>query len=100
MDKKTTGIIATVATGLLCGCPGLIGLCMGLMFVVVGGIPGSNIDVFGSSDPKSAMTFGIVSLCLSIIFIAIPIVVGFLSLRKKPSAGETVTPNEPIPPAS
>jgi len=27
MDKKTTGIVATVATSLLCGCPGLF-LCI------------------------------------------------------------------------
>jgi hypothetical protein len=98
MEKKTTGIIATVATGLLCGCPGLFALCMGAMFAITGSIPGSNIDVFGSSDPKSAITMGIVVLCLGIIFIAIPVVVGFTTLRKKPA--EAVYPNEPLPPAS
>jgi Na+-transporting methylmalonyl-CoA/oxaloacetate decarboxylase gamma subunit len=59
--------------------------------------PGAEIDVFGSSDPTSAMTMGIVFLCLSLIFIVIPIVVGFFMLRKKP---EVVESSEPLPPAS
>ena len=76
--------------------------------------PGADIDVFGSSDPSSATTMGIVFLCLSMIFIAIPIVVGVMTLRKKP--GDDAAPvvvdaepspkpvepvdNEPLPPAS
>lgn len=84
MDKKTVGIIATVATALLCGCPGLFGLCFGATFAIAGFIPGSDIDIMGSSDPQAAITTGIVTLCVSVIFIAIPIVVGFLMLRKKP----------------
>ncbi len=103
MDKKTTGIIATVATALLCGCPGLFGLCFGLISAAASQIPGSEIDVFGSSDPQSALTMGLVTLCVGIIFIAIPIVVGFVTLRKKP-ASEVLPPqppasNEPMPPA-
>lgn len=97
MDKKTTGIIATVATALLCGCPGLIGLCLGLASVAAAFVPGAQIDVFGSSDPASAATMGFVSLCLSLIFIAIPIVVGFVTLRKKPEAAVS---DEPLPPAA
>lgn len=84
MDRKTTGIIATVAAVLLCGCPGLVGLCSGAIFAIAGFVPGSEIDVFGSSDPQAAITTGIVTLCVSILFIAIPIVVGFLMLRNKP----------------
>jgi hypothetical protein len=102
MDKKTTGIIATVATALLCGCPGLFGLCFGLVSAAASQIPGANIDVLGSSDPKSALTMGLITLCVSIIFIAIPVVVGVVTLRKKPE-GEIppppVTPSEPMPPA-
>ena len=47
MDKKTSGLIATIATALLCGCPGLIGLCFGITSVVAGLVPGADIDVFG-----------------------------------------------------
>ncbi len=114
MDKKTTGTIATIATAVLCGCPGLIGLCIGGTSLFASFVPGAEIDVFGSSDPGAATTMGITFLCLSVIFIAIPIVVGVVTLRKKP--GDAVVPavidvepspkpvepvdNEPLPPAS
>jgi hypothetical protein len=106
MDKKTTGLIATIATALLCGCPGLFGLCFGSTSVLASLVPGANIDVFGSNDPAAATTMGIASLCLSVIFIAIPIVVGVVTLRKKPENVVTVTPvsdaqavPQPTPPA-
>lgn len=104
MDKKTTGLIATIATALLCGCPGLFGLCLGVTSVFASLVPGADIDVFGRSNPGAATTMGVVSLCLSVIFIAIPIVVGFVTLRKKPQepapvATATVV-SEPEPPVS
>jgi hypothetical protein len=86
MDQKTKGIVATVAAVLLCGCPGLFMCFFGATSAFASFIPGAKIDVFGSNDPASATTLGFVLLCLSIIFIAIPIVVGFVTLRKKPEA--------------
>jgi hypothetical protein len=97
MDKRTTGLIATIATALLCGCPGLFGLCFGGISVLASLVPGANIDVFGSSDPTAATTMGVVSLCLSVIFIAIPIVVGVVTLRKKPEEVVTVAPVSDVP---
>jgi len=98
MDKKTGGIIATVATALLCGCPGLFGICWGLIAAVVSQVPDANIDIGGSSDPKTALMSGLGALCLGVIFVAIPIVVGFVTLRKKPEAA--AYSNEPVPPPS
>jgi len=97
MDQKTKGIIATVAAVLLCGCPGLFMCFFGATSAFASFIPGAEIDVMGSSDPASATTMGFVFLCLSVIFIAIPIVVGFFMLRKKPEAS---VGNEQIPPAA
>jgi len=97
MDKKTTGIIATVAAVLLCGCPGLFMCFFGATSLVASQTPGAEIDVMGSSDPASAMMMGVVFLCLSLIMILIPIAVGFFSFRKKPEAAES---GEPLPPAS
>ena len=97
MDKKTTGMIATIATALLCGCPGLLMCCLGATSLLVSQIPNADIDVMGSNDPTSAMTMGLVFLCMSFIFILIPIVVGFLTLRKNP---EVITSNEQLPPTS
>jgi hypothetical protein len=98
MEKKTVGIIATVATVLLCGCPGLVSFCMGAISLLAGFIPGSEIDIFGSSEPQSAMIYGIASICGGLIFIVIPIVVGIVTLRK-PKAEATGSFGEPLPPA-
>jgi hypothetical protein len=99
MNNKNTGIIATVATAFLCGCPGLLALCWGALAAFVSFVPGANIDIGGSSDPQSALFTGLGALCAGVIFIAIPIVVGVVTLRKKPAA---VAPsdNEPLPPVS
>ena len=97
MDTKTKGIVSTIAAVVLCGCPGLFLCFFGAMSTFVSAIPGADIDVGGSSDPAAATAMGIGALCLSLIFIAIPIAVGFFTLRKKP---EVVVTNEPLPPAS
>lgn len=95
MNNRTIGIIATVASALICGCASIFACIVGLISVT-----GSPIDVTNNGQ-QSVQTLppavGAVMLCLSVLFIATPIVVGFVTLRKKP----TVLPdNEPIPPAS
>jgi hypothetical protein len=97
MDTKTKGIVATIAAVVLCGCPGLFMCFFGATSILASQTPGADIDVMGSSDPASAMTMGFVFLCLSFIFILIPIAVGFFMLRKKP---EVVSSAEPLPPTS
>jgi len=84
MDKRQTGIIATVATVLLCGCPGLLAFCWGSLSAVISFVPGADINIGGSSDPRSALFAGLGSLCVGILFIAIPVAVGFFTLRQKP----------------
>lgn len=97
MNNRNTGMIATIASVILCGCPGLFMCFFGATSVFASMVPGADINVGGSTDPAAATTMGAVTLCLSLIFIAIPIVVGFVTLRKKP---EVIGTNEPIPPAS
>ena len=93
MDKRTTGLIATIATAVLCGCPGIF-ICL------FGALTAAGQGTF--NDASLPPTVGFVLLCLSLIFIAIPIVVGFVTLRKKPAEAEVPAPinNEPLPPAS
>ncbi len=99
MEKKTGGIIATVVTALCCGLPGCFSLCFGLISAFASAVPGADIDIGGSSDPTAALMTGIASVCGGIIFIAIPIAVGFFTLRKKPApAGANF--GEPLPPAA
>ncbi len=96
MDTKTKGIVATVASVVLCGCPGLF-LCIFGAVSATGSMP-YNTDVNGITTSGTVPpTVGFVLLCLSLIFIAIPIVVGIMTMRKKP---EVVSSDEPLPPVS
>ena len=97
MNNRNTGIIATIAAVILCGCPGLFMCFFGATFAMAGLTPGADIDVMGSSDPTAALATGLGTICASLIFIAIPIAVGFFTLRKKP---EAVASDEPLPPTS
>ena len=81
--NKNTGLIATIATAVLCGCPGLFSCFMGLMFSVISFVPDAEIDVFGSSDPTSALMFGVGEICVGLILIAIPIAVWYFMMRGK-----------------
>lgn len=113
-SKRNTALIATIGTTVLCGLPGLCLCLMGGMFAVVGTIPGADIDVAGSNDPGAAIAMGVGMLCVSLVLIAIPVVVGFVTLRKKPEEtainAVPMTPpvvqnnpfdnDEPLPPAS
>jgi len=98
MDKKNTGLIATIVAAVLCGCPGLFGLCFGAVSAFASFIPGADINVFGSNDPRSALTMGLGALCLGIVFVAIPVVVWFAIAKRKPAV-EAVS-DEPLPPAN
>jgi len=97
MDKKSAGTIGLIAAILFCGLPGLCGLCFGPLFALIGTIPGSEIDIFGSSEPGSAIGLGIGILCMSVIFMAIPAAVWFFVLRDKPASDEGIEYDEPIP---
>jgi uncharacterized membrane protein len=96
MDKKTIGIIATVVTALCCGCVALISCGFGGMIAI--SVP----FTVTSNGQESIQTFptpvGYVLLCLSVIFILVPVAVGFFTLRKKPA--EATVSNEPLPPTS
>jgi hypothetical protein len=97
MENRQAGIIATVVTALLCGCPGLFSICFGAIMAFVSFIPGADIDIGGSSDPMAALVSGLGALCIGVVFVAIPIAVGFFMLRKKPA--ESFVSDEPLPPA-
>ncbi|GAB1469642.1 hypothetical protein MASR2M66_05190 [Chloroflexota bacterium] len=101
MKNKNTGMIATIAAVVLCGCPGLFMCLFGAFSTVVSFIPGADIDINGSSDPASAMTMGISFLCGSIILIAIPVAVWFFTMRKKTADAAVVempNNNDSFPP--
>ena len=88
MNQKNKGIIALVASILLCGCPGLLSVCWGGMMAVISFMPNANIDIGGSTDPQSALTLGLVVLCVGVLFVAIPVGVGVYVLRKRNQPAE------------
>jgi hypothetical protein len=96
MNNRNTTLIATIVAVVLCGCPGLFGLCFGLTSVFASFVPNAQIDVFGSSDPQSATVMGLVSLCLSVIALAVPVGVWFFMRRRETPV---MLDNEPLPPA-
>jgi len=92
MNNRTTSIVVTVVTALLCGCCSLFACIMGF-----GAITGNGTFTLGNTSQPMPTTYGYVFLCLSLIAIIIPIAVGFFMLRKKP---EGAISNEQIPPAA
>ncbi|MBC7878269.1 MAG: hypothetical protein H7Y59_13955 [Anaerolineales bacterium] len=98
MNNKNTGLIATIAAVILCGCPGLFAAFWGALTAVISFIPGADINIGGSSDPSAALFSGLGTCCIGILFIAVPVAVGFFGLRKKPEV--VVSIEEPLPPIS
>jgi hypothetical protein len=95
VDKRTLGIILTVVTVLFCGCPGLFICLMGGL--TAAGLGTYTTDVLGTTGVGELPTgSGYVFLCLGLIGIAIPIIIGIVMLRKP----KTVPPADIIPPAS
>lgn len=101
MDKRTTGIIATLATVLLCGLPGLC-LCLFGAITAAGVMPYTTELNGVTNTGVMPSGFGFAGLCIALILILIPVVVGFLTLRNKPTPASqmVVPPDEPIPPTS
>ena len=101
-NQRTIGIIATTLTGLLCGCSGLF-LCIFGALTATGSMPYTT-DFMGETQTGTTPPgVGIALICLALVFIAIPILVGFFTLRKKPApVGGAVSypaPDDPTRPA-
>lgn len=86
MNNRNTGMIATIAAALLCGCPGLF-LCL------FGAVTAAGQGTF--NEASLSPTVGFALICLALLLILIPVGVGFFTLRKKPAA---IT--EELPPTS
>lgn len=93
--NRTTAIVLTAASALLCGCPGLFACVFGAL--VAAGAP-INTTLNGVTDTTTLpASYGVGLLCVALILILIPVAVGFFTLRKKPAAPVLSTP---IPPAA
>ncbi len=98
MKSRTTGILATIASAILCGCPGLFLCVFGAL--IAAGAPVTTTLGEQTSTQTYPPVYGFALLCTALLLIAIPIVVGFVTLRKKPAAAENSQPAVPTPPAA
>jgi hypothetical protein len=101
MDRRMVGIVSTVLTVLCCACPGF-GICI-FGGMIAAGQPVTTTVNGVESVQTYPQSYGIVMLCLALILIAIPVVVGFFAFRAKPAAASTPVPTSfdgPVPPAS
>lgn len=94
MDRKTTGILATVAAVLLCGCPGIFICLFGALSAAGIGTWTTELGSLGSSGSVPTWV-GVASLCLGLLLVAVPVIVAFVMLRRKPEP----TAEEVPPPA-
>jgi hypothetical protein len=97
VDKRTLGIILTIVAVVFCGCPGmLVCLAGGLTAAGLGRYNVSLEDLTGLGQGSIPNEYGYGLLCLGIVFVAIPIVIGVVMLRKP----KAVPPADVVPPAS
>lgn len=97
MQNRTVAIAITVVTALCC-------LCLAIMSCVWGGLIASGQPITSTVNGIETVEtlpapLGFALICLSLIFVLIPVVVGFLTLRKKPEEA-AVASSEPVPPAA
>ena len=94
MDRRTGGIIGVVTTTVLCALPGLAGICLASMAIMGGVLPDSGVpaDEVGIVIGCSMAIIG-----FSLLFIATPVLVWFLVLRKAPSINDDLGADFVIP---
>jgi hypothetical protein len=98
VNNRNTGLIATIVSAFLCGCPALF-LCIFGILAATGSLPYTT-EVNGV--PRSgvvAPVAGVVLLCLALLLILIPVILGAVTLLRRPAAPPPPS-DEPLPPAS
>ena len=89
MENRNLAIGLTLAAALLCGLPGLMSLGVSALVVIDGPFP---------DQPQYEWITGIILLCSGLLFIAIPVFVGILTLRRRTKKLRKYSTKEPIPP--
>lgn len=77
--NRTTAIIVTAASVLLCGCPGFALAALGVMAAFGSQMP--EVMAQNAGTPQEALLGAGMFVCFGGILILIPVVVGMLSLR-------------------
>ena len=80
MDKKTIGILTIIASTILCGLPGVAGLCFGSLAIAGIFLP---VEAVAAEDRLQVASFAVMILGLSLVFVAIPLGAGIWFWRKQ-----------------
>ncbi len=96
MSNRTAAVIITIIAVILCGCPGLLLLCNGLL-ALIEVLSNYQIQIIGYGYNAPYWVIG--SLFAGVIAIIIVVLVAFFVLRKKKETPLPPSPDEPIPPA-
>ncbi len=94
--NKTTAIIITIVTALLCGCPGLVLAGIGVMAALGSQMP--EVMAQNVNTPQDVLLGSGIFVCFGGLMILIPVIVGFLSIRYAKSGEPNM--DEPMPPLS
>jgi hypothetical protein len=96
--SKNVAIALTIITILFCGCPGLASFCTGSLALI--GSQSPDIMANNQGSPRDAIMGGLILLCGGLVSLSVPIIVGFLTLRRPKEDLEIIQFNEPLPPPS
>ena len=94
--NRTTAIVVTAATALLCGCPGLALATLGVMAAMGSQMP--EVMAQDPNNPQDVLLGSGMFLCIGGLLILIPVIAGILSMRYAKSSKPGI--NEPLPPGS
>lgn len=71
MNNRTIGIIITIATAVLCGCPGLFLAILGVLAATGSQMP-SVMEQNPANTPQEVMLGAVMFLCFGVVLILIP----------------------------
>jgi hypothetical protein len=100
MENRTAAVIITVFAVIICVCPGLAALCLGLASAVD---YAAGYGIF-ASDQRTYLSLIFGGACVGIFLIVIAAIIIYLVLRQKKSTQPPPPPpappaaNEPLPP--
>lgn len=94
--NRTTAIVITVVSALLCGCPGLVLLGIGALAAFGSQVP--DVMAQNANTPQEVLLGSLMFICFGVVLLLIPVIVGVLSIRYAKPAETSL--DEYIPPAS
>ena len=91
-DKKRIGLIVTIGTVLLCGCPGLCILASGALFSF-----GYDLENYGFDVNGNPQAVAIPMICVGVIMLLIPLAAGIYTVMQNRKMREVEDIDVPDP---